>query len=109
MAVGLSWLRPQLLDACPTRLGLSFYAGSCGIRAHIGAAAATFSAPCRGAARSISQEEDDGMHEGDLSSERLALLYASSRAFSALITFDELLSSIIARTKEVLIGRELCP
>lgn len=42
------------------------------------------------------------MRAGNLSAKQLALLYTLSRAFSALITLDELLPSIIAQTKEVL-------
>jgi hypothetical protein len=48
------------------------------------------------------REEDGVTQAEDLSSERLKLLYTLSRAFSALITLNELLPSIIAQTKEVL-------
>jgi hypothetical protein len=42
--------------------------------------------------------------EGVFGVEKLTLLYESSQAFSSLITLDELLPSIIAKTKEILQG-----
>jgi Nif-specific regulatory protein len=47
-------------------------------------------------------KEDRMSDKGTLDAERLTVLYALGQAFSALMTLDELLPSIITKTKEIL-------